>query len=216
MAKLRERISAGKSIDDLMNMPISKLQDYSLKQQREIVSRLGSAANKRLKKLEASGIENSATIRIDKSGGKISVRGKDTDELIKEYIRARDFLKNKFSSKKEWNKVIDNIMKKADKEFTENHSRDVIGKAFSYYDILRDMDSNIVNKINKYVLRDYIADIIETGGSREEIINKSLNYINENIKKNWEEYEGSNTRFGDKVDYDIPMRMKRKRKRHKK
>lgn len=209
MGKIRERVSTGLSVKTIMDMPISKLQEYTTTQQREIISRLGSAANKRLKKLENAGIENSATIRIDKSGGKISVRGKSSDDLIKEYIRARDFLQNKFSSVREWNKVIKNISEKSE----INMDKSSVSQAFSYYDLLREMDKEIVKQINKYELMTVISTTIEKGKSRNDVINKSIEYINEQTKKNMQDYEESSSRFGDSIEYDIPKRVKSKRKR---
>lgn len=104
MPKPRQRIATGLKISDIMDMPISKLSQYTPKQQREIISRLASAANKRLKTLQKQDIYNSAVSRLEKSGGKISVRGKSGDELIKEFVRAREFLSNKFSSATYWKK----------------------------------------------------------------------------------------------------------------
>ena len=213
MAKPRLRISTGLTVNKIMDMPISKLQDYTVSQQREIISRLGSAANKRLSKLQSKGIENSATMRMEMSGGKVSVRGKDTDELIKEFIRARDFMKNKFSSTREWNKVISNIANKSDDETLSGYSKDTIGKAFSYYDIMREIDNTIESKINKYTLQTHIAEAIESGKKREDIIRESFAYINEQMRENMQDYNENTTRFSNSIEYDIPERARSKRKR---
>ena len=85
----RKRVTQGKTIEDLLKIDMAALQDYTISEQREIVSRLASAANKRLKGLESKGIETPATIKLKMSGGKISVRGKSEEDLFIELYRAR-------------------------------------------------------------------------------------------------------------------------------
>lgn len=82
----RSRIASGMTINDIMEMSMSKFEQYTPTQQREITSRLASAANKRLRTLQKSDIENPATLRLNMSGGKISVRGKSGDELKQEFF----------------------------------------------------------------------------------------------------------------------------------
>ena len=103
MAK-RNRVSSGLTIKDIQSMSMDKFQKYTPSQQRELVSRLASAGNKRLKTLEKSGIQTPATIKLGLSGGKLSVKGKTGDELIKEFYRAKNFLNSPTSTKTGWKK----------------------------------------------------------------------------------------------------------------
>ena len=98
MAKKRNRISAGLSISDIMNIPMKKFEQYTPAQQRELVSRLASAANKRYKTFEKKGIVNPAILSMKMEGGKISVRGKNVEQIKEEYFRAKKFLKSAFST----------------------------------------------------------------------------------------------------------------------
>lgn len=209
MAK-RNRIATGLSIENILKMPVSKIQSYSPTAQREIVSRLVSAGNKRLRTLEKQDINNAATLRLYNSGGKLSVKGKSNDDLIKEYIRARDFLQNKFSKVSEWKKTIKNIMK--NDTITGLKETDV-SQAFSYYELLREMNPAIVNKINEYQLLDYITDLIMDDTPRETIINKSITWVNDEYKRTRDEYNRTTTRFTDSLEYDIPDRINKKKKR---
>lgn len=209
MAK-RNRIATGLSIENILKMPVSKIQSYSLTEQKEIISRLVSAGNKRLRTLEKNDINNAATLRLYNSGGKLSVKGKFEDELIKEYIRARDFLQNKFSKVSEWKKTIKNIMK--NDTITGLQETDV-SQAFSYYELLREMNPAIVNKINEYHLLDYITDLIMDDTPRETIINKSITWVNDEYKRTRDEYNRTTTRFSDSLEYDIPDRINKKKKR---
>lgn len=211
----RKRIATGLSVNEILNMPISKLSGYTTTEQRELISRVASAANKRLNVLSKQGIENSATLRLDLSGGKISVRGKSGDELIKEYIRARDFMRNKFSKSSEWKKTIKNISKKSDsmKGIPEKD----VSQAFGYYEILREMEPEIVNKINKYEYMDYVSGILlYEPENRDEVIRKSLDWIHSEYKRAEREYNSMSSRFGDAIEYDIPPRLERKKKRKRK
>lgn len=216
MPKPRKRVATGMSVQDVLNMPISKFQNYTPTEQREIVSRLASAANKRLRTLEKSNINNSATLRLYQSGGKISVRGKAGSELTKELIRAREFLTNKFSSKKEWNKTIKNIKNK-NADFS-GMSESEIARAFAAYDLARETDAEIVNKLNKYTLMDFIdgLQVIEGVTDPNEIHRRVVDFARSEYERQRREYYEQNTRFSDTLENDIPKRISRKRKRKRK
>lgn len=201
----RSRIASGMTINDIMKMSMSKFEQYTPTQQREITSRLASAANKRLRTLQKSDIENPATIRLNMSGGKISVRGKSGDELKQEFFRAKQFLQSKFSKKSEW--------KKFEKKINENYdNRENMGLAFSYFDILQETDPNISALREKYRLVDVIADYIRDGNNADEIIRKSKEYLDKRYLEEQERYNARNTTFGDRLQ-NTRKRYKRKKKK---
>lgn len=186
-------------------MSMSKFEQYTPTQQREITSRLASAVNKRLRTLQKSDIENPATIRLNMSGGKISVRGKSGDELKQEFFRAKQFLQSKFSKKSEW--------KKFEKKINENYdNRENMGLAFSYFDILQETDPNISALREKYRLVDVIADYIRDGNNADEIIRKSKEYLDKRYLEEQERYNARNTTFGDRLQ-NTRKRYKRKKKK---
>lgn len=209
----RKRAASGLTIENIMSMPISKLENMSLKEQREFVSRLGSAANKRLVNLQKNDIYNSAVRRLELGGGKISVRGKNKDDLTKEFIRARDFLKNKFSSASNWKKTIRNIAKKSDYEGITGSDTSDLSKAFSIYDVLREIEPEITKRANKYELTSYIKSIMYLFDSTESIIDRSISWLQERSDKLQNDYENNTSRFSDSIEYDIPPRARNKRKR---
>lgn len=201
----RSRIATGMSINDIMKMSMSRFEEYTPIQQREITSRLASAANKRLRTLQKSDIENPATIRLNMSGGKLSVRGKTGDELKQEFFRARQFLQSKFSKKSEW--------KKFEKKINENYdNRENMGLAFSYFDILQETDPNISMIREKYRLVDTIADYIKEGNNADEIIRKSKEYLDKRYLEEQERYNARNTTFGDRLQ-NTRKRYKRRKKK---
>lgn len=77
-----------------INYTTRQMLSMSRKELAKAVSILASAANKRLKRIETAGLENysSAYRYIEHTGGKFSVAGKNTEELIIEYKRVKGFL----------------------------------------------------------------------------------------------------------------------------
>lgn len=81
------------NISDI-NYTIKQLQSLSRRDISKIVSKLASAANKRLKRIELAGLEDysSAYRYVKSSGGKFSVKGKSKEELLLEYKRVKGYL----------------------------------------------------------------------------------------------------------------------------
>lgn len=91
---------AGKSISDIYSMSLRDFSQLNRSELRQAVSRLSSAANKRLKRLSESGVESLSARTVEQSGGKFSTRGKGLDELRAEFMRVKDFLKSSTSTVK--------------------------------------------------------------------------------------------------------------------
>lgn len=214
MPKPRSRIASGLSVSEIMNMPISKLTSYTPSQQREIVSRVASAGNKRLRNLEKQNISNPAIRKLNESGGKLSVRGKTGDDLIREFNRARDFMKNRFSSAKEWKKT---VKKLSQSEQLQNIPEHEIGEVFDYYDNARETDPNVINELNKYELMDYIDGLIQIEGltDPDEINRRVLQYAQSEHDRRQRENEQLNRRFSSGLEYEVPERLQKKRKPRK-
>ena len=212
---MRKRVASGMSVKDVLNMPVSKLSTYTPAQQKEIVSRLASAANKRMRTLEKNNINNSALMRLNNSGGKISVKGKSGDELIKEMIRARDFLNNKFSKTSYWKKTVKNIKNKSS---LNDIPEEQVSNAFSMYDMIRETDAELVNRLNKYELMDYIDGLtmIEGITNPDEIRRRVIEYARAEYERQMRDYDNTSTRFSNNIEYDIPPRAQNKRKRKRK
>lgn len=88
----------GLSIDDIIDMDWREINALSESDLRQLSQRLNSAANKRLRRLEASeeAKYSPAYRAIQESGGDFSVKGKTTKTAIKNEIqRASDFLRSR-------------------------------------------------------------------------------------------------------------------------
>ena len=82
------------NISEILKQSTRKLMNLSRSELAKITSSLASAANKRLKRIEKAGLsESSHAYRyVERSGGKFSVAGKSSEELILEFKRAKQFL----------------------------------------------------------------------------------------------------------------------------
>lgn len=89
----RQRYTSGKKVSDLAALKAEEIAGMDRSELAEVVSRLSSAANKRVKRLEQSGFK--ATADRETGGRRFSTRGKDKDALIMEYQRVRDFMSKK-------------------------------------------------------------------------------------------------------------------------
>lgn len=214
MAKKRNRIATGLSIKDIMKMDMNKFDKYNLREQREIVSRLASAANKRLKKFEEKGIVNPATLHMKLEGGKISVKNKDIDALKEEYFRAKKFLSSTFSTQKGYKEYI-NKLDKALKTDVKGIYKGMkysltYATAFSYYDLLQDLSPKIQNIRDKYTITEKIAEYMEQGNNEQEIFNKIYAYLQDEYDKEMNQFNTLSVSFGNKLEDDTPDRFKRK------
>ncbi len=104
----------GKSVDDLLSAGrnVNRMKEGTL---RSIVTRLSSAANKRIRRAESAGQTTPAIEHAKTSGGLFSGAGKKLEELKGEFVRLKDFFKDPTSSISGWKKV--------QKEATEEATR---------------------------------------------------------------------------------------------
>lgn len=218
MAKQRERIATGLSVKDISKMSIREFEKYTPAQQRELVSRLGSAVNKRYNKLESKNIVTPAAIRLEQGGGKISVRGKSGDDLKREMLRAKQFLKSSLTTIRGYKNLEKSII--AERERSGYTSKKEInsaslGLAFAYYDILVEMDPSIEAIRERYKIVEFIADQIDSGTQEDKLIDITMNHLKETYMEKQREYESQSIKFGDALQTDTPKRFKRTRKRRR-
>ena len=106
----------GMTIEDISNIDPEDIGRMNRSSLQAIVSRLASAANKRLKRLKNSYLGEYSPAYSHAAGEsgnrKFSVKGKNTNQLREEYVRARNFLHKKTSSVTGWKKVRKDIEKR--------------------------------------------------------------------------------------------------------
>ena len=94
----------GLSVDEIIDMDVNTLGEKDL---RAVATRLVSAANKRIRRLQKSeyGTLSPAYERIKHQGRLFSVKGKDISGLRSEMAQMRSFVRLKTSTVKGWNKT---------------------------------------------------------------------------------------------------------------
>ena len=107
----------GLSIQDIMSMDWNDLNKLSTKEMKQVTSRLISAANKRVRRLQKMelGTSSLAYQTVEERGRNFSVRGKDVNQVRNEFKNVRNFLNMKTSTAKGWkeyqSKVRQNVKK---------------------------------------------------------------------------------------------------------
>lgn len=82
-------------ISDILDLPLSKIMSMSRRDLAKTVSKLASAGNKRIVRLQKQNITTPASEYILTHGGKFSVAGKNVAELREEFQRVKGFLESK-------------------------------------------------------------------------------------------------------------------------
>ena len=158
MASKRKSFVAGKSTSELLNMSSEDVSSLTRSQLAQVVSRIASAANKRIRGLQEAGIESPAYERVVESGGKFSTKGKNLNQLRSEFLRAKQFMDAKTSSVKGYKKVINNTAKKLQEAGVINANASNVQDLLKIYDRLTKLDPNAKGRGLKYKLLNVIGD----------------------------------------------------------
>lgn len=157
-----------------------KEKEERIKKYRQEASRMASMANKRLKRLEKNGLQDTPAYQkwIESGGEKFGVRGKDYNEVQREMARMRQFINSQTSTIKGVNNVLkemaDNtgIQYKNLKELRQSSKQffELASKIEQYLRTVEDMASaigyqKIWEQVNQYVQ----TNKIELGNSNNNI-----------------------------------------------
>lgn len=185
---------SGKSVNDLVNLSATQIANMNRTELSHVVSRLSSAANKRLKRFEKAGSSTPATRWVEKTGGKFSVKDKDIQQLRSEYIRVKGFLGSETGTRKGYHNFLQRIKKsfaesgvdikgKSDKEI-----EGFIDQLTRIYDWLADRNPFISEKPFRYVIQAKTAQYIAQGNLSESAIKRRMNKF---VKQTYEQMQDS-------------------------
>lgn len=179
----------GISIDELTNLSATQIKQYDRKNLAKIVTKLSSAANKRVKQLEGHGY-NTPALRKASKGGHFGVKGKNLKQLRSEYKRVSGFLKSETSTVKGYKSFLNRLSKKFKEKGVKvgggstEEMQDFIDKETRIYDWLKDRNPLIEDSIYKYSVMPKLSEYINQGNLSESAIKKRMQkYINEEYKK---------------------------------
>ena len=167
----------GKSTNQLIKLSGTQLNKLSRKELAQVVSRLDSTANKRLRRFEKKDTTSPATEYVKRTGGKFSVKGKNIESLKKEYLRVKGFLEAETSTITGAKKVRKNVINKL-KEFGIDIKENQYDKFFKVYERLKEVDRTVSDKLLKYNVFEEIGNVIDNPNI-DDIVNEMQKRIDE-------------------------------------
>lgn len=182
---------SGKSVNDLVNLSATQIKNLNRRELSQVVSRLSSAANKRLKRFEKAGIETPATRAVMKTG-KFSVKGKDLKQLRTEYKRVKGFLTNETGTRKGYN----SFLKRLKHSFAEagvniggetpEEIEQFLDEETRIYDWLAERNPFISEAPYRYFVQQKLSSYIDAGNLSERAIKRRMNKY---VKQAYEEQQ---------------------------
>jgi hypothetical protein len=194
MAKIKNSVRinlSGLSIDQLVNIGATELKGYDRDNLARIVTKLDSAANKRLVRLEKGGY-NTPAMRSSKMsrGDRFSVKGKNLKELRAQYIQVSNFLKSETSTVKGYKKFLKRIKKSFENKGVKiggSSAKDVedfLDKETRIYDWLKERNPLIEESGYKYEAMMRISEFVNKSDLSESSIKRRMSKW---LKKTYEE-----------------------------
>lgn len=171
----------GKSVNQLVHLSATQIKGYDRQNLARIVTKLNSAANKRVTRLEKAGYNTPAmrSAKVDK-GQRFSVAGKNLKQLRAEYIRVSNFLKSETSTKKGY----ESFLKKMQKAFSDKGvkiggggdkaTQDFIQKETKIYDWLKERNPIIEESGYKYEAMKLISEYVSQDNLSELAIKRRM------------------------------------------
>lgn len=184
---------SGLSVNEIINMDIATFNSYNLKDMQKIVGRLVSAGNKRVRRMEQAGLKSTPVTKLMESGGMLSTKGKNLNQLRSEFMRAKNFLEDSRSSVAGQRKFRKEVIDKLAKDHNVKISVSQFDNFFEVYEKLKELrpETDIIKAI-KYGLFGVIAEetreVDENGKPKEinvdEIVNRLAKQIDSIYEKN--------------------------------
>ena len=177
----------GLSIQDILNMDWDTLNKLDTKELKQLTSRLVSASNKRIRRLEKApyGTESYAYRSVEKRGRMFSVRGKNINQVKQEFKLASNFLKFKTSTVTGWGKTKSKIEKQLSdvtggesQEWSENTK----SKFWKVYRKTEEMHGGTFGKGESSQLQQQLSIIFNTEDKRH-----GVDYFAEILNRKYEE-----------------------------
>ena len=169
----------GISIDKLTNLSATQIKQYDRKNLAKIVTKLSSAANKRVSRLQKSGY-NTPALRQSYRGEHFGSKGKNLKQLRSEYKRVSLFLKSETSTVKGYKAFLNRLSKKFNEKGVKigggstEEMQDFIDKETRIYDWLKEHNPFIDESMYKYSVMPKLSEYINQGNLSESAIKKRM------------------------------------------
>lgn len=172
----------GMSIKDILNMPIQQINSMNRADLSAVASRLVSASNKRIRRLEASpnGKMSPSYLSYKKRGKPFSVKGKDVNQLRNEMKQMKKFLSQKTSSVSGWKKFKKQFEKRVGGSMTPEQT----DKFWKVYRRLEEEEGGVIQIIqDSDRIQKLLHQEIAQNGSVDEIFQNMM----DNLDKMYDE-----------------------------
>lgn len=186
------------NIKDILSLDVETISKLNKKELSKLTVQLGSAANKRIKRIEQKNENSPAYESIIKSGGKISAANKNINQLRSEFARAKKFLEAKTSSLTGIKAFRSDIEKRLDVKF----EADIFNKMIKTYNRLSELNENFLKKFGSNQIQELLYDKISENPNitDDEVTQFGIELIN----NFYEESEATITnQFEDLLDEDF-------------
>ena len=185
MARIKNKYRvalSGVSVNQLLNIGATELKGYDRDNLSRIVTKLNSAANKRLVRLEKEGYNTPAMRKNHVSKGeRFSVKDKNLKQLRAEYIHVSSFLKDNTSTVKGYKSFLQNLKNKFNDNGikigggTAKEVQDFIDQETKIYDWLKERNPLIEESGYKYEAMLRISEMVEKKNLSERAIKRRMN-----------------------------------------
>lgn len=200
MARIKNKYRvalSGVSVNQLLNIGATELKGYDRDNLSRIVTKLNSAANKRLTRLEKEGYNTPAMRKnhVDK-GERFSVKDKNLKQLRAEYIHVSSFLKDSTSTVKGYKSFLHTLKNKFNEKGvkigggTAKEVQDFIDQETKIYDWLKERNPLIEESGYKYEAMLRISEMVEQKNLSERAIKRRMNQW---VKKVYKEEQRKNS-----------------------
>ena len=168
--------SYSKYIDDDFDFQKLNRKDLS-----KIVQQLSRTVNRRYENLKKQGGISPAFKSLEKSGGKISTKGKDINALRHEYVRAKNFLNLKTSTLKGFNQV---NLQLANRLGFSKLSQSQIDRLWEAYNKLDEVHYNDTRKqYGSEQIQQDIINMVVKGSTPDDIVDTLLNQMTQRYEE---------------------------------
>jgi hypothetical protein len=160
---------SGKSIQDIMNLTPQEVNSLGLADLRRVVGRVVSAANKRARRFLSKGETSPAVEKLNRSGGLLSTKGKNVNQLRRELMRGKEFLQSGASTRRGWNKIKKETVEGLRKQGVDINTKQ-FEKFWKTFENLKERSPEVANKALRYnAMKDVANAIKDSQGTPEEI-----------------------------------------------
>lgn len=187
---------AGKTVEQIIDMPFNELNKLTESQLKTVVGRLVSSGNKRLRRYESamSKLPNAGRQGETYEDVKFSTVGKDKTELLEEFKRARGFMKAETSSLTGYKKVKKateqgfkdaghkTIQQQLEELNTKNYDR-----FWDAYEKLKELKPEVGEKNYKYTIIEKMLKRVQ--GKKWFNVDKLVEKMNAEIDKIYQEQQ---------------------------